>query len=96
MKKIKPVHPGEYLRELLDELDVSAYALAKHIGVSQMRLSHILRGQRPLSADIALLLERAFGQSAQYWINLQARYDLDIAQDRISVRTLSRIAPLAA
>jgi len=96
MKKIKAVHPGEYLRELLDELGISAYALAKHIGVSQMRLSHVLRGQRPLSADLALLLERAFGQSAQYWINLQARYDLDVAQDSTSARTLRRISRLAA
>lgn len=96
MKKIKPIHPGEYLRELLDELGISAYALARHIGVSQMRISHILRGQRPLSAEIALLLERALGQSAQYWLNLQTRYDLDKAQDSANARTLSRIALLAA
>lgn len=94
-KKISPVHPGEYLRELLDDMDLTAYRLAKHIGVSAMRLSLVLRGQRPISADLALRLERAFGQSAVYWLNLQARYDLDVAQDS-APREVRAIRPLAA
>lgn len=94
-KRIAAVHPGAYLRELLDETGITAYRLAKHIGVSAMRLSHVLRGQRPLSADLALRLERAFGQSAQYWMNLQARYDLDVAQDS-EPRGARRIERLAA
>ncbi len=93
-KRIAAVHPGEYLRELLDEMNITAYRLAKHIGVSSMRLSHVLRGQRPLSADLALRLERAFGQTAQYWVNLQARYDLDVAHDSApkGVRRIERLA----
>ena len=93
-KRIAAVHPGMYLRELLDEMNITAYRLAKHIGVSPMRLSHVLRGQRPLSADLALRLERAFGQTAQYWVNLQARYDLDVAHDSApqGVRRIERLA----
>lgn len=94
-KKIAPVHPGAYLRELMEELDVTAYRLAKHIGVSPMRLSLVLRGQRPVSADLALRLEKALGQSAQYWLNLQSRYDLDVLADS-ATPLMKGIKPLLA
>ena len=94
-RKLIPIHPGTYLRETLDELGISARALALHIGTTPMRLSLVLRGLRPVSADLALRLERALGPSAAYWVNLQARYDLDVAADAAD-RMLARIAPMHA
>ncbi|SMP52569.1 addiction module antidote protein, HigA family [Desulfonatronum zhilinae] len=93
MKKLDPVHPGEYLRETLQELDISARQFAFHIGTTPMRLSLVLRGLRPVSANLALRLEKALGQSAGYWMNLQTRYDLDVAFDRTS-KELTAIRPL--
>lgn len=94
-QKIVPVHPGEYLRELLDDMAISANKLAQHIGVSSMRISLVLRGQRPVSAELALRLERAFGLSAGYWLNLQAQYDLASAQEALAPE-VKGISPLAA
>lgn len=97
-RKLVPIHPGAYLRETLDELGLSARQLALHIDTSPMRLSLVLRGQRPVSADLALRLERALGQSACYWVNLQARYDLDIATDAtdVAMRRIGRLAQVHA
>jgi addiction module HigA family antidote len=77
---LPPIHPGEYLREALEELGMTQAALAKTIGVSPMRISHVVREERPLTADLALRLGRAFGQSPQYWLNLQAGYELKLAE----------------
>ncbi|MBT9612532.1 MAG: HigA family addiction module antidote protein [Burkholderiales bacterium] len=95
-KKHPPVHPGAFLSELLVELDIAQAQLAREISVSPMRISHILKGARPVTADIALRLGRYFGQSAQYWLNLQARYDLDCALDAIGKEALLAIHPIAA
>lgn len=73
---LPPIHPGQFLREILDELNISQARLARAIGVSPMRVSHVVNGSRPVTAEWALLLGRAFGQSPQYWLNLQATYDL--------------------
>ncbi|WHZ13890.1 MAG: hypothetical protein OJF52_000724 [Nitrospira sp.] len=81
--QLAPIHPGLYLKELLDELGLSQYRLAHDIGVPVMRISHVVRGTRPLTAELALRLGRYFGQSPRYWINLQSRYDLDMAEDAI-------------
>jgi antitoxin HigA-1 len=78
------IHPGEYLLEILDELHISQAQLARAIGVSTMRISHVIRGRRPVTAEMALLLGRAFEQSPQYWLNLQAFHDLKIAEAKIS------------
>ena len=77
---LPPIHPGDYLREALEELGMTQAALAKTIGVSPMRISHVVREERPLTADLALRLGRAFGQSPQYWLNLQAGYELKLAE----------------
>ena len=69
-----PIHPGEFLRETLEELGLSQAQFARAIGVSPMRISHIVKGTRPVTAELALLFGRALGQSPQYWLNLQARY----------------------
>ena len=92
-RKLAPVHPGAYLRETLEETGISARQFALHIDTTPMRLSLVLRGLRPVSADLALRLEKALGQSAAYWMNLQARYDLDVAADG-SRKELAHIKPL--
>ncbi len=74
------IHPGEFLRETLDELGLTQAAFAEAIGVSPMRVSHVLRGDRPVTAELALRLGRALGQSPQYWLNLQTTHDLKLAQ----------------
>ena len=81
-----PVHPGEFLKEILEELSISQAAFARLIGVSAMRISHVIKGTRPVIADLALLLGKAFGQSPQYWINLQADYDLKLASRLVKSR----------
>lgn len=67
---IAPVHPGEYRKELLVELGLSQYRLAQDIGVSSMRISHVIRKQRPVTAELALRLGRYFGQGPPYWLAL--------------------------
>ena len=92
---LPPIHPGYYLREILEEYGMSQAAFAQAIGVSPMRVSHIVREQRPVTAELALRLGRAFGQSAQFWINLQSNYDLKIAEREFGAG-LKKIRPLAA
>ena len=89
-----PMHPGEFLREILDELDISQAQFARAIGVSPMRVSHVVNGARPVTAELALLFGRAFGQSPQYWLNLQATYDLKTAEATMG-RQLKAVAELA-
>jgi addiction module HigA family antidote len=83
---LPPIHPGEFLRELLDELGMTQAQFARTIGVSPMRVSHLVNGTRPVTAELALLLGRAFSQSPQYWLNLQAGYDLKLATSRLGDR----------
>jgi addiction module HigA family antidote len=80
------IHPGAFLQEALAELDVSQAEFAQKVGVSAMRISHIINGQRPVSAELALLFGQAFGQTPKYWLNLQSDYDLKIAQKTIGRR----------
>ena len=87
-----PIHPGEHLAEMLDELGVSQYRLAKAIGVPPMRISEIVRRRRAVTADTALRIGRALGTSAEFWLNLQRMYDLDLARATTDV---SGIEPLA-
>ena len=74
------IHPGEFVRETLEDMGLTQVALADAIGVSPMRVSHLLRGDRPVTAELALRLGRALGQTPQYWLNLQTTYDLKVAQ----------------
>jgi len=89
-----PIHPGEFIQEILEDHAMSQAALARAIGVSPMRISHVVRGERPVTAELALRLGRAFDQSAQYWINLQTGYDLKIAEREIRI-SLSKVRRLA-
>jgi len=95
-KSISPVHPGVYLKELLDELCLSQYRLAKDIGVPAMRVNYVVHGKRPVTAELALRLGRYFDQSPRYWLNLQSRYDMDIAEDTFSDQVEKQVQPLAS
>lgn len=88
------VHPGEFLREVLEEMQVSQARFAKAIGVSPMRISHVVNALRPVTAELALLFGKALGQSPQYWLNLQADYDLKVAEKAIrsQLRTVSELS----
>ena len=87
------IHPGEFVREILEERGVSQAEFARLLGVSPMRISHIVKGSRPVTAEMALLFGRAFAQSPQYWLNLQATYDLKLAEQAIG-RRLKTISEL--
>lgn len=95
-KSISPVHPGVYLKELLEELSLSQYRLAKDIGVPAMRVNYVVNGKRPVTAEFALRLGRYFDQSPRYWLNLQSRYDMDIAEDIFSEQVEKQVQPLAS
>jgi len=89
------IHPGEFLKEIVDEMGLSQVALAQALGISTMRVSHVLKGTRPVSAELALRLGRVMGQTPQYWLNLQASYDLKIAE-RANQASLAGLRRLAA
>jgi addiction module HigA family antidote len=82
-RQIEPIHPGEHVAEFLEELGITQYRLAKEVHVSQMRISEIIRGKRGITADTALRFGKFFGTSPQFWLSLQARYDLETTEDRI-------------
>jgi len=81
---LPPIHPGEFVREILEERGLSQAHFSRVIGVSPMRISHVIKGTRPVTAELALLFGRAFGQSPQYWLNLQGAYDLKLAERAIA------------
>src|ERR1700730_7582111 len=96
-RKLPPVHPGEILlEEFLSPLGVSQYRLAKETSVPARRINEIVRGLRSISADTALRLARYFGTSERFWLNLQARYDLEVEKDRLGARLLSEVSILDA
>ena len=89
--RIAPIHPGSYLKEILDELRLSQYRLAQELGVPAMRISHVVRGQRPMTAELALRLGRYLDQSPRYWLYLQSRYDIDVTEDRVGSRVIREV-----
>ena len=86
MKKrpIYPIHPGEILAGELTELEKSPTALARELHIPANRISQLIAGKRAMTADTALRLEKWLGVSASFWMNLQKRYELDIARDKTS------------
>lgn len=85
--KLPPIHPGEILlEEFLTPLGVSQYRLAKEISVPPRQISEIVRGTRSITANTALGLARYFGTSERFWLNLQARHDLELEKDRLGGR----------
>src|SRR5947209_2329510 len=96
-RKLPPVHPGEILlEEFLSPLGVSQYRLAKETSVPPRRINEIVRGSRSISANTALRLARYFGTSERFWMNLQARYDLEVEKDRLGERLTREVRVLAA
>ena len=84
-RKFDPVHPGVVLAEdFLKEMEMSQYRLAKGIGVPPRRINEIVQGKRSITADTALRLGKFFGMEAQFWMNLQSHYDLEVAKDAIA------------
>ncbi len=79
--RLAPIRPGVYLKELLDELALTQAHLARDIGVPAMRISYLVHGKRPVMAELALRLGRYFQQNPRYWLNLQSRYDMDVAEE---------------
>ena len=90
---MRPVHPGEILREELDAIGLSANALSKKLGVPVNRITMILNGQRSVSADTALRLARYFGTTPQLWLNLQKTWELRRAEIEAGPEIPERITP---
>src|SRR3954468_8246191 len=92
-----PVHPGEViLADYLQPLEMSQYALAKALGITQARLGEIVRGKRAITPDTALRLARYFGTTAEFWMGMQAQYDLEVARDSVGREIEGRVHPRAA
>lgn len=90
---LPPIHPGVFLKEILDELGMSQNSFAHTIGVSPMRISHVVKGSRPVTAELAVLFGRVFGQTPTYWMNLQTSYDLKTAEKNM-VQRVQQVQPL--
>ena len=91
MTNPEPIHSGEHLAEVMEELGISQCGLAKAIGVPSVRVNAIVKHRRPITADTALRIGRALGTTPGYWLNLQRMYDLDVARTKTNV---SGIEPL--
>lgn len=95
-RRLPPVHPGEILREdFLEPLGMSVYELANAIKVSRSRVNDIVLGRRAMTADTAMRIARYFGTSPGFWINLQAQYDLDVANRTIRRQIEREVTPRA-
>jgi addiction module HigA family antidote len=96
-KKIPPIHPGEILlEEFLKPMAIGQHKLAKDINVPARRINEIVQGKRAITANTALRLGHYFGMSPQFWINLQAHYDLEIEKDKFAGRLNREVRAYAA
>lgn len=94
-EKLAPIHPGEILmEEFLRPLGISQYRLAKDINVAARRINEIVQGKRSISADTALRLSRYFNLSERFWLNLQARYDLEMQKEKLNGRIEAEVKVL--
>jgi addiction module HigA family antidote len=94
-KKLAPIHPGEHLADILKEAGLSSNALALRLRVPANRISGITQGKRAITAETALRLARYFGTTAQFWMNLQSKYDLDVAEDAAAGTISKEVMPVA-
>jgi antitoxin HigA-1 len=89
---IAPIHPGEILmEEFMKPLGISQYRVAKDINVPARRINEIVHGKRSITADTALRLSRYFNLSERFWLNLQARYDLEVEKDKLNDRITTEV-----
>ncbi len=97
MADFPPVHPGEVLKEdFLKPAGISQYALAKALGVPQIRISQIVNGKRAITPDTALRLARHFGTTPEFWLGMQMQYDLEVTRERIGDIIRQEVKPRAA
>jgi antitoxin HigA-1 len=95
-RRLAPVHPGTVLlRDFIQPMELTRYKVAKAIKVSQRRIDEICSGKRSITADTALRPARLFGTDAQTWMNLQAQYDLELAERETATRIKREVTPLA-
>ena len=96
-KKLAPVHPGEILlHDFIEPMELTRYKVAKFTNVPQRRIDEICTGNRAITADTAMRLGRLFGMSAQTWMNLQAQYDLEVAENEQGKKIDREVMPIAA
>jgi addiction module HigA family antidote len=95
-RKLAPVHPGELLKETLADLGLSMNQVAKEIGVPANRISAIVAGTRSITGESALRLARYFGTTPEYWMNMQARYDIEAAKDEWDADIRKHVCPRTA
>src|SRR5437899_3082181 len=95
-RRLPPIHPGEVLRDIVSEAGLTVHALAIALRVPANRIGGIVNGQRGITGDTALRLARYFGTSPELWINLQAKYDLAVAEDALRDRIAREVLPRQA
>ena len=95
MTATEPIHPGEHLAEIMEELGITQYRLAKTVGVPQIRIHDIVHCRRSITADTALRIGRALGMTPEFWLNLQRMYDLDVARAKIDVSAIEPLVEVA-
>jgi addiction module HigA family antidote len=95
-RRLTPIHPGMVLKDILDEAGLTVNALALALRVPANRIGAIIKGQRSITADTALRLARYFETSAHMWMNLQARYDIEMAEDSLKEKIEREILPRTA
>ena len=91
MSSFAPIHPGEHLKEFLEELGISRSLLAQAAGIPPQQINDLVSGNRPVTADTALRISKALAMTPEFWLNLQRMYDLDLARattDTSGIKTL--------
>ena len=96
MTSTTAIHPGEHLAEILDELGISQYRLAKTIRVPPIRINEIVHCRRSITADTALRIGQALGMTPEFWLNLQRMYDLDLARASTDISTIEPLVEASA
>ena len=96
MTTAEPIHPGEHLAEIMAELGITQYRLAKTIGVPPIRIHDIVHRRRSITADTALRVGQALGMTPDFWLNLQRMYDLDVARAKTDVSTIEPLVEVSA
>ena len=91
----EPIHPGEHLAEMLQELGITQYRLAKTIGVPPIRIHDIVHCRRSITADTALRIGQALGMTPEFWLNLQRMYDLDLARTKTDTSAIEPLVPIS-
>lgn len=95
-RRLGPVHPGHVLlADFIEPLGITRYRVAKSIGVQQRRIDEICAGERAVTADTAVRLGLAFGVDPQFWLNLQAQYDIEVIEREQGARLAATVRPIA-